>query len=189
MTVEIKVLGLQELRKALLETVPEHFQGKVLQKALAAGSKPIVRAAQALAPQGKTGVLRRSIYAIRAGRDSNGIYEQRNVTVRSGKKYQKSNRDAYYWRWVEFGRGVVRAGHRVRKGALGNTRDSTTDATVLGTPEKGFFGADVRAVSPRPFLRPAFDRNKETSVELIRRDLAEEIPKAARKARWPTPSR
>lgn len=173
MTVEVKVLGLQELRKALLTTVPEHFQGKVLQKALNAGAKPMVSAAKSLAPQGKTGVLRRAIFAVRSARDSNGVYEQRNVTVRSGKKFQKSKRDAYYWRWIEFGRGIVK----------------TLKAKTLGRPGKGFFGSEVAAVTPRPFLRPAFDRNKEGSVELIRRSLAAEIPKAARKARWPTPSR
>jgi HK97 gp10 family phage protein len=171
-TETVQVLGLRELREALLKTVPAHFQGKVLQKALSAGAKPIVRAAKQLAPAGKTGVLRRAIYSYRDKRSSNGSFEQRAVGVRSGKRQQKSNRDAFYWRFIEFGRGAYTSRHG-----------------VLGTEAKGFFGHSVAAVIARPFLRPAFDQNKPQTLEEITKSLAAEIPKAAKKAAWPIPSK
>lgn len=183
----VEVRGLKELRRALLDTVPKHFQGKVLQKALTAAAKPIVKTARGLAPV-KTGVLRRAIYAVRDKFSSDGIREQRVITVRSGKRFQKTSRDAFYWRWLEFGRGIVHAGSRVRM-RRGESRNYRTDAVVLGTPTKGFFGKEVKAVQPRPFLRPAFDRHKGDAVTEMAKSLEKEIPEAARKAKWRTPSR
>ncbi len=166
----VQVYGLKELHKALLKTVPEHFQGRVLQAALSAGARPVVATAKALVPV-KTGALRRSIYQTRDKRNSSGIYEQRIVTVRRGKKEQKRSRDGFHWRWIEFGRQAVVA----------------TNAKVLGTPQKGFFGKSVALAKPRPFLRPAFAQNKFTALRQIQLSLAKEIPKAARKASWRTP--
>lgn len=171
MTTTVEVHGLRELREALIRKVPEHLQGPVLQKALAAGAKPVLQTARQLVPV-KSGVLRRAIYAYRDKRNSSGVFEQRAIGVRSGKRFKKSNRDAYYWRFIEFGRQAF-----------------ATAKGVLGTPQKGFFGKAVAAIAPRPFLRPAFDRNKQTSLEEIRKSLAAEIPKAAKKASWRTPSR
>jgi HK97 gp10 family phage protein len=164
----VKVEGLRELRQALLRTVPAHMQGQVLQKALSAGSAPVLRAARANAPK-KTGTLKRAIYATRDKRRSTGIREERIVTVRSGKRFQKSGRDAYYWRWVEFGRAQVDAGRGTRS---------------LGTPSKGFFGKTVRAVPARPFLRPAFESQKGAALSAITKRLAREIEVAGRKASW-----
>lgn len=189
MTTTVEVHGLRELREALIKKVPEHFQGKVLQKALSAGARSVLKSARQLAPKGETGVLRRSIYSARDKRNSNGVYEQKAIGVRSGKRFQKSSKDAFYWRFVEFGRGQVVAGQRQRLGRRGQARNSPTDAKVLGTPKKGFFGKQVAAAPARPFMRPAFDRNKRQSLEDIRKSLADEIPKAARKAKWRTPSR
>lgn len=188
MTTTVEVHGLRELREALIRKVPEHFQGKVLQKALTAGTAPVLRTARQLVPD-KTGTLRRAIHAMRDKFNSTGIYEQRIVRVRQGKKWQKSNRDAFYWRFIEFGRGVVTAGSRFRRTRGGGIRNSRTDAKVLGTPQKGFFGSQVGPAPARPFLRPAFDRNKRQSLDAIRKSLADEIPKAAKKASWRTPSR
>jgi HK97 gp10 family phage protein len=188
-TTSVQVHGLRELREALIRKVPEHFQGRVLQKALSSGARPVLRTARQLAARGKTGVLRRSIYSARDKSSSNGIFEQKIISVRSGKKLRKSGKDAFYWRFIEFGRGPVVAGQRLRKGRLGATRNSRTDATVLGTSAKGFFGKQVAAAPARPFLRPAFDRNKRQALDGIQKSLAAEIPKAARKAAWRTPSR
>lgn len=162
----VKVEGLRELREALLRKVPAEMQGKVLQSALTAGARPIIKDAQSRAPQ-KTGRLRRAIYSVRDRVASNGVFEQRAVTVRQGKR--AGQRDAYYWRWIEFGRGVVERS----RGAL-------------GTPEKGFFGREVKATPARPFLRPAFENRKGEALEVIRKRLAKAIEKAAAKARWRT---
>jgi HK97 gp10 family phage protein len=184
----VEVRGLRELREALLRKIPENMQGKVLQKALSAGTAPVVRDARQRAPV-KSGVLKRAIHAMRSKLNSNGIFEERIVRVRHGKKQQKNNRDAFYWRFIEFGRGRVVAGSRFRRTKLGKLRNYGTDAQVLGTPEKGFFGKSVDPAGERPFLRPAFDANKFKSLNLITEQLRKSLEVAARKARWQTPSR
>ena len=80
--------------------------GKALQGALAKAARPILASARQLAPV-KTGRLRSAIYSKRS-RFSTPGFERRIIGVRRGKKAQKKDRDAYYWKWIEFGRGVVR---------------------------------------------------------------------------------
>lgn len=160
----VKIEGLRELREALMKTVPEHMRGRVLQQALGAGARLVVTDARRRAPM-KTGTLKRAIYATRNKRGSNQVREERVVTVRQGKRAGK--KDAFYWRWVEFGRGTVEAGRGTR---------------VLGKPGKGFFGRQVRAVPARPFLRPAFESQKVAAVDSIRARLAKELDAAAAKA-------
>lgn len=167
----VKVEGLRELRDALTRLIPAEMQGKTLQKALSAGIKPMVATARAMAPK-REGVLRRAIQAVRSKRNSNGVYEERIMRVRHGKKQQKKNRDAFYWRFIEFGRGEVTA----KKG----TRS-------LGTPKDGFFGRTVKAAPAKPFMRPAFEANKVGAVGLIADALRKSLSEAARKASWRIP--
>lgn len=102
MTETVQVHGLRELREALIRKVPENMQGKVLQKALSAGATPMLRTARQLVPV-RTGVLKRAIHAMRSKLNSNGVFEERIIRVRWGKRQQKFNRDAFYWRFIEFG--------------------------------------------------------------------------------------
>lgn len=54
--------------------------------------------------------------------------------------------DTWYWRMLEFGRGVV----KVKK------------AKILANEQKGLlFGKQVQPASPRPFLRPAADESQQ----------------------------
>lgn len=99
---EVEVHGLRELREALLRKIPTEMRGKVLQQALTAGAKVIADDAKARAPA-RSGVLKRAIWSFRNRQNSNGVYEERAIRPRSGKKFQKSKRDAFYWRFVEFG--------------------------------------------------------------------------------------
>lgn len=169
---EIKVEGLRELRQALITKIPVEMQGKVLQQALSAGTKLIVDEAKARAPV-KTGRLFRAIYATRDKRNSNGVYEARVVTVRRGKKYQKSNRDAYYWKFVEFG-------HRTgaKKGQYLEKLDGRR-SQGRAVKAKGF-------VQPRPFMRPAFEAQKFNALRAIQTKLSREIERVAKKASWKT---
>jgi HK97 gp10 family phage protein len=165
MVESVKVEGLRELREALVRKIPAEMQGKVLQSALTAGARPIVNEAKTRVPR-RTGRLAKAIYSRRNREGSNGVREERVITVRQGGR---RDRDGYYWRWIEFGRGVV----QIARG-------------VLGTPGKGFFGREVKAVPARPFLRPAFENRKTDALEAIRVRLAKGIAKAAEKARWRT---
>lgn len=161
---EIRVEGLTEIRQALL-TLPDKLQGKATQAALAKAARVIVKDAQARVPQ-KTGRLRRAIYSFR-DKASTRAREARLITVRSGKRHQKSDRDAFYWKWVEFGHAIIRAKQGTQS---------------LGTPKAGFFGKEVRAVPARPFLRPAFETQKMKALEIFRQSMAGEIVKVAERA-------
>lgn len=169
MSIEVRsVQGLTELRDMLRRKLPEAVQGKALQGALREAAKPIVTEARQRAPV-KTGRLRKAIYSFR-DRASRRTREARLISVRSGKKFKA--RDAYYWKWIEFGHGVIRLKHR-RKGGKGQVSKS------LGTPAKGFFGKEVQAVPARPFMRPAFESRKYQALEAFRVTLAAQIDKVA----------
>lgn len=164
MTQQIEVSGLKELRETLTRTLPDKLQGKALQGALAKAALPILRTARARAPV-KTGRLRKAIYAFR-DRKSTRTREGRLISVRSGKRFQKTNRDAYYWKWLEFGHGIIKR----KKGG------------VLGRPDKGFFGREVQAVPARPFMRPAFEAKKFEALEIFRKTLSDQIVRVAKRA-------
>jgi HK97 gp10 family phage protein len=167
----IKVHGLEELRQTLRRTLPDHLHKTAVQGALKKAADPMVKAARNLAPK-KSGVLRRAIHQMRS-RLSRGTYQARIIRVRHGKKQQKNNRDAFYWRFIEFGHAIIRA----------------KEKASLGTPEKGFFGKEVQAVPARPFMRPAFESGKFGAIEIFRRSLADEIQKVAVRASRTSASR
>lgn len=163
----IGVSGLTELRQELLK-FPLAVQGKASQGALAKAAQPMVRQAQAMAstrkPRGFVGPmqpgkakgnLRRSIYSYRA-RESTRTNEVRHIGVKGR---------AFYWRFIEFGRASI-----------------STEKRSLGNERQGFFGKTVKAVPAKPFMRPAFEANKERAIELYRVNLLPQIEKAARAA-------
>lgn len=83
---------------------------------------------------------------------------------RAGKTYKvggsKSNPggDTWYWRFIEFGRGPVRVIKRKRK----------KGPSVLANKETGeFFGKEVKAAAPQPFLRPALENNIQAATDVF----------------------
>lgn len=170
---EIGVSGLSELRETLLKRLPEALQGKASQRALTKAAKPIVDLAKSLAPARKPrgfvgpmapgqqtgGTLRRMIASWR-NRDSTKTYESRYIGVKGR---------AFWWRWIEFGRGAIEKA----KGSL-------------GTPTKGFFGKRVNAVPAKPFLRPAFEQKKTEALDIYAKELAPQIEKVAAQGRRKT---
>ena len=162
----VQVKGLRELRETLLRKIPLEYQGKVLQAALAAGARLTVAQAKSNAPE-LTGRLKRAIYATRDSRNSKTTYEQRVVSVRRGKKQQKNNRDAFYWKFVEFG-------HRIVPRAKGQSTRAARKKAAGQVPA-------------RPFMRPAFEATKAKAAQVIADRLKVELDKAAKKAAWNTP--
>jgi HK97 gp10 family phage protein len=158
--IQARVEGLTELKDLLERKLPEHIQGKAMQGALAQAAKPIVTEARKNAPV-KTGILRRAIYSLKA-RESTRQKAIRLITVRAGKRQGK--RDAYYWKWIEFGRGA-----------------STAKKGSLGTPERGFFGKTVKATLAQPFLRPAFESQKMRAIDVFKATMVSEIEKVSAK--------
>lgn len=169
--IEAKVEGLTELRNLLQRRLPYEIQTKALQATLSKAAQPIVKDARARAAV-KTGTLRRAIYSFRS-RKSTKEKAVRLISVRSGKKH--GAKDAYYWRWIEFGRGAVTVGKK-RGARRGGER-----AASLGNEKAGWFGKEVKAVPARPFMRPAFEAKKYTAIETFRREMAGQIEKAVRK--------
>jgi HK97 gp10 family phage protein len=167
--IEVHVEGLEELSDLLKSKLPEFIQTKALHPALTKAARPIINDARARVPV-KTGKVRASIYSYR-DRDSTKVKAVRSISVRSGRRF--GAKDAYYWKWVEFGRGESAVGKK-RGAPRGGER-----ARSLGTPATGFFGKRVKAVPARPFLRPAFEAQKFTAIEQFRQSLAPEIEKAA----------
>lgn len=160
----IRVEGLEDLRVTLLERLPEKLRGKALQGALAQGARPIVSAARAMAPV-DSGLTRRSIYSKRS-KYSKLEYESRIIGVRHGKRAAKKGRDAYYWKFVEFGHLV------------GNKKTGYLQKRGKGSGHSGI----VTAVAARPFMRPAFESQKVKALDNIRAALEGEILKVAEAA-------
>jgi HK97 gp10 family phage protein len=158
---EVKVEGLAELTEVLKRKLPDHIQTKALHPALTKAAQPIVRQARQNAPV-KTGRLRKAIYSFR-DRASTKVKAIRLISVRSGRKH--GDKDAYYWKWLEFGRAEV------------------TSKRNMGTPEKGFFGKKVKALPAQPFLRPAFEAKKFEALNRFKESMGPEIDKAAERYR------
>jgi len=147
MSLTIEVQGLRELSDKLKQ-LPDKLRKKVLRGAVSTAAKIVQAAAIQLAPEytgevsqghAPPGTLKRAIFRKHV-RDSEHD-ETFIVGVKSGKKFQKKNLDAFYWRFVEFGTVKMPA---------------------------------------HPFLRPAFEANKEKAVQAIKQALAEGLDKVAR---------
>lgn len=176
---EVKVEGLAELRDLLQRKLPYEIQTKALQSTLAKAAQPILKDARSRVPV-KSGRLRRAIYSFR-DKASTKVKAIRLISVRSGRRH--GGKDAFYWKWVEFGRGESKVGKK-RGAPRGGAR-----AASLGTPERGWFGKKVKAVAARPFMRPAFESRKMEALETFRKNMATEIQKTAQRLQSRTVSR
>jgi len=161
----IEVSGLAELRETLLKRLPESLQGKASQAALTRAARPIVDAAKAKAPTRMVGPVQPGKQARGRLRDSIKSWRNRESTRTYESRYIGVTARAYYWRWIEFGRGTIEA------------------TKSLGTVIKGFFGKTIKAVPARPFLRPAFEENAARAIEIVRQSLGPAIERVAERAR------
>jgi HK97 gp10 family phage protein len=113
---KVQIQGMRELSRALRE-LPQRVATNDLQAATAAGARLIRDDARIKAPvytgpvaQGHPapGTLRKSIITKNIRELSDRVRRVVFVLVRHGKQFQKMgkkqiNRDAFYWRFVEFG--------------------------------------------------------------------------------------
>lgn len=155
MTIEVQ--GLKELQR-YLHQLPQEIQKRPLRSAVAAGAKVISDAAINNAPQGETGNLRKSIYRYRSRSQSATGKETFLVGVRKGKAKFKDN-----------------ARNR-RLGRVGKTYQTQGEAYYWRFVEFG-----TSKLSARPFLRPAFERNKEEAVKVMKDRLRRSIEQQAKK--------
>lgn len=99
--VDIEVFGLAELSKKLKE-MPVKLSKNGLRAAVNAGAEVIRKDAVSRVPV-DTGRLKKSIYKKQIREKSNNVQQTFFVGARNGKKYRATNKDAYYWRFLEFG--------------------------------------------------------------------------------------
>lgn len=152
--IEIKVEGLQELERRLLEFGPKVARNG-LRSSNYAGAKVIREAVRQSAPV-RTGLLKASIEAFRRrgpqtqAKHSVGVKGVRkkyaNTALnrrrgRVGRKYQADG-PAFYARFVEFGTSKMTA---------------------------------------RPFMRPAFEKSSTAAIEAVKAGLAKAIERAAKR--------
>ena len=100
MQISVEIQGLRELERKLIALGPK-VGLKAMRSALVSGAQVIKRDAMERVPV-KTGRLRRALLIKRLAK-LNPFSEKVIIGVRHGKKQQKSDRDAYYWSWIEFG--------------------------------------------------------------------------------------
>jgi HK97 gp10 family phage protein len=157
-TVKATIQGMEELSK-LLKLLPGRVQKKVLRKAIVAASSPIVKQARANAPV-RFGFLKRSV-----GRKVK-TYRTGNVVAVIGAKRGSGNsrhEPANYSHLVERGTRP----HQISKGAV------IDKVLTAGKPHPG--------AKPKPFLKPAFDANVQSSTKIAGNVLAAGIEAEARK--------
>jgi HK97 gp10 family phage protein len=134
----VQVKGLLALQ-ARMKQLPRELQGAALEFALRYGAAPIVAEAQLRAPQ-RTGRLASAI-GVRTARDREHDAEVQ-IVPRGGKS------GAFYWKFIEFG-------HRKRASKRRTRRQQKLP------PAAG------ELVPARPFLRPAFEAQKEEALRRI----------------------
>lgn len=105
--VSMQVFGLDELSKKLKE-MPIKLAKNGLRAAVNAGAEVIRKDAVARVPV-LTGRLKKAIYKKQIREQSNNVQQTFFVGARNGKKYRKANKDAYYWRFLEFGTSKMAA--------------------------------------------------------------------------------
>jgi HK97 gp10 family phage protein len=162
----VKVLGLRELREALTKKVPAEMQGKVLQKALVAGARPVVEAAKRYAPKGDTGILKTSIHSEKDRTNSNGVMESRAIRVRSR-----------------------RAGKRIRAGEQKRGKRYTDRNRGSGAPYWWYVEFGTRFQAGQRFMTRGFDTAKFAALDGIKKGLTAALIDAIRIARFHTPRR
>lgn len=158
--------GASVVRKAAIEKAPFYIPSSVMwggSSKMAAGHPP-------------PGTLKKAIYQARMVGKCTATQEVWIVDVRKGKASQHTgskssaagptqgtNKDAFYASWVEYG-------HFTRTPAgPGTVKARRTAARSAGT---------ARWVAPQPFMRPAFDINKQAAFQAMADYIARNLPAA-----------
>lgn len=179
MATTVKVEGLSQLAEAF-RLLPQNIGKNVLRGAVYRASKVVRDAAKELAPV-ESGTLKRSIYMKQIRERSGPLVQTFYVSARKGKKYRKkgkgagSGRDAYYAGFVEFGHFTRGSKGRLRKTNRGQANNQAL-ADMVQTGQ-------VRWVSPKPFMRPAWDSRKREALDNMVAYFLARIPAEVRKSR------
>jgi len=193
--VKVQFTGLQEILKRL-DAVEKKVRKKILRKAIGAANKIVLKAAKAKVRKGATGLLKKSlgsrIKVYRQGGVVVGIVgprsgfkktrEGRAQTSLGAKFAAAGSRPTLYAHLVEGGRKAVSAGTKSVKGKGGKARTKATGKKSLAFTAGGktVFARQVRAVPPRPFMRPALTSTAGKVENVMRQIILHGIEEAAR---------
>lgn len=155
-----RILGDFKLRR-LLRNIHKTLDNE-LKPAMQEGADKILADMQRLAPKDTgAGAAALTAFVAKSGLDA-----------QIGLRGKKANRKFYYLRFIEYGTkgvsGEKRAGNR-------NRRDSNK------SDGEHWFGKypDIPARPAHPFVRPAYDLNRDEMVALIRQAIASTLARAA----------
>lgn len=170
--IKAKLEGLEQALRNL-EALTRTVRNKILRKAANASARIVLKAARQLVPK-NTGLLKKSlgvrvqtyrasgtVVAIVGPRTGFKKTRQGKKITAFGKKMKEAGQNpSKYAHLVEYGHAVI---YPLRKRVL-------SDGTTI-------YGKVVRAMPPRPFLRPAFEQTKAAAVAAMNQIIAEEIEK------------
>jgi HK97 gp10 family phage protein len=146
--------GLDEFTENLKSL--QHVMGDALRSAANTGATIIKNEVAARAPEDK-GILKAAIYQKHIPEQSG---DDRQVYHVSWRKGRKSETDAYYGYWVEYGHWYV-------------------PSKPAGVSQKAHRAANRAVFVPaHPFLRPGFEAGKVPALEAMRSKMSENVRKA-----------
>lgn len=156
--VQTRIQGAAQLRR-VLEQLPRQMRRRALSPAVRAGAKIVRREALVNLPDSE----RRDVI-VRSKRTTPGA-----VSVRVGPPRSKPQ-----LMWLEFGTGP----HTIERRGGGVLR-STLTGTVFGT------SVQHPGQPPRPFLRPAFDDNRQEILDAMVVALGKSLERQAKRLAGP----
>lgn len=175
----IRIQGLDALN-AKFRQIPIDVARKVLRKGPGAAAQLIKKAARPFI-HNRTGTLSRSLISKFVREESNDTQAVYIVTARKGKKLQKgqkvgkgfrkTNLDAFYASWVEFGHKIVPRSKRV-----GVRHGKARNAETLRARRS----ASTGVVGGRRFLTPALANNTNQAIEAMKTAIAREFDRVIR---------
>ncbi len=160
------VQGLSELN-AKLRKLDEKIQRKALKQAAVAGLEPVLHAARANAPV-ETGLLISTL-------EVKGKANKRGIGATLQTRGGSFKGDTFYAAFIEFGHKLGKRLGNAAVGARKRMRRSKELKAIIKSVN------DARPMVPaNPFMRSAFDENKEAALDIYKQALAAGIEKAAK---------
>lgn len=169
----VKIEGLDQLHKDL-KMFPEELQKKAISKSVRAGSKVVLKAARQKAPK-------------RANEWEGMKYPNPPGTLKKGIKVEKARgmplhfaRDIVGFSPIAWYGALVEIGHKIVRGGTlaGGSKKRKTPGLPFdkkGRPTTSGQGKVIGYAAARPFLRPAFDDNRDKIFLAMKETLSEQI--------------
>lgn len=165
MRVSVEVKGLKEL-DAALANLPASIGKAAMRRALVKAGEPIAQRAREMAPV-DDGQLRDSITVSARLKNPAGKSEF-HAALRGGLG-------------IAAARAALRGARRSAKAAGEVAYVEMFIGPSVKAPHAHFVEFGTRRMAPKPYMRPAFDSEKDTALAIIRRELGTEIIAAARR--------